>query len=115
VHPEAEHVDAILHYNHVTGEGYVGEGNHRIGIALELRVPVPLVIARSIKTAPLWPMRRITEPGAFSMRNAYGDSRFPPFARPSEIGLPVVDEVRQRVLWRATAERGRDRDRDLSL
>lgn len=82
---------AILSYNHNTGEAYFGEGNHRIGIALELGIPLPVVVYRSTKTAPDYPMKALTEPGEYSMRNQAGFSKFPQLARPSDIGLPTLD------------------------
>jgi hypothetical protein len=87
---------AFLEYNHKTGEGYLGEGNHRLGVALELGIPVPVVVHRTWKTAPDYPMKQVTEPGRWSMRDERGFSKFPVFVRPSEIGLPVVPGERYR-------------------
>jgi hypothetical protein len=82
---------ALLHYNHRTGAAYLAEGNHRVGIATELGIPVPLVVYRTTKTAPDYPMRALTEPGEFSMRDAEGFSRFPQEASPALIGLPLLN------------------------
>jgi hypothetical protein len=92
------HEAAILAYNHVTGQGYLVEGNHRVGIALELGIPVPLVVYRSPKTAPDYPMRPVTPPGKYSMRDAYGFSQFREFMKPSDIGLPTVERQRGEVI-----------------
>jgi hypothetical protein len=89
---------AVLEYNHATGQGYIGEGNHRIGIALELGVPVPLVVYRTTKTAPAFPMRPITEPGKYSMRDERGFPQFRELMRPSDIGLPTVTPTFDRLL-----------------
>jgi hypothetical protein len=87
---------AVLSYNHKTGRGYLGEGNHRVGIALELGIPVPLVILRSTKTEPDFPMRPITAPGEHSMRDDRGFSQFRVLMRPSDIGLPTVETTRDK-------------------
>ena len=95
---------AFLEYNHQTGQGYLGEGNHRLAVALELDVPLPVAVFRTRKTAPDYPMQQITEPGQYSMRDARGFSRFPEFIRPSEIGLPTVPGERHRVAEAIEAE-----------
>lgn len=81
---------ARLAYNHVTGMAYLGEGNHRLAIAQRLGRAIPVVVYRSIKTAPDYPMKPLTEPGEFSMRDELGYSRFPELVSPSAIGLPTV-------------------------
>jgi GNAT superfamily N-acetyltransferase len=81
---------AFLEYNHRTGQGYLGEGNHRLGVALELGIPLPVVVHRTLKTAHAYPMKQVTEPGEYSMRDDRGFSRFPEFISPSDIGLPTI-------------------------
>ena len=34
---------AVLEYNHLTGQGFLGEGNHRLGIGFELDRALPTV------------------------------------------------------------------------
>lgn len=88
---------AILSYNHSTGEAYFGEGNHRIGVAVELRLHVPVIIFRSQMTsAERPPMKPLTAPGRYSMRDDWGFSRFPEVARPEVIGLAVIPLERVR-------------------
>jgi hypothetical protein len=69
---------------------YLSEGNHRLGLASELGRAVPVVVYRSTKTAPDHPMKPLTEPGEFSMRDGLGFMRFPEVVSPSAIGLPTV-------------------------
>jgi hypothetical protein len=87
---------AFLEYNPQTGEAYLGEGNHRLGIAIELGIPLPVVVHRTTKTAPDHGMKPLTEPGRYLMRDDRGFSRFPECVRPEDIGLPTVTWERAR-------------------
>jgi hypothetical protein len=91
---------AVLEYNPETGQGYLGEGNHRLGVALELGIPLPVVVQRTRKTTPAYPMKQVTEPGRYSVRDERGFSRFPrpgqPFRHRSANGFSHVWNGRPR-------------------
>jgi hypothetical protein len=77
----------FLHYNPTTGTGYVGEGNHRIGIAKQLGIPVPTVVYRVHGQDDRH--KPITEPGKYRYENEYGHPQFGQYEPPSRIGLGV--------------------------
>jgi hypothetical protein len=89
---------AFLEYNHETGQGYLSEGNHRLGVAVELDIPLPVVVHRTRKTAPEYPMRQVTDPGQYSMSDERGFSQFREFMRPSDIGLRTVPGEREKAV-----------------
>lgn len=85
---------AFLHYNPTSGKGYFGEGNHRVGIAHELGIPVPVVVYRMHSDDERY--KPITEPGKYRYEDARGFSQFGQYETPSRIGLPVVPGPGQR-------------------
>lgn len=73
---------AFLHYNPETGKGYVGEGNHRIGIAKELGIPVPTVLYRMFNDDERY--KPIVE------NPEYEPYSFGQYEKPSKIGLAAT-------------------------
>lgn len=88
---------AYLEFNHETGEAYLGEGNHRVGIAHELGIPVPVIVYRSTKTQERgYPMKPLAQPGQYSFLDDRGFSQFGQYEPPSKIGLPTVQPASPR-------------------
>jgi hypothetical protein len=101
---------AGLAYNHKTGTAYLGEGNHRLGIARELHRALPVVVFRSAETAPDSAMTPLTEPGEYTQWDSMGFGRFPELASPSDIGLTVVRGERDFIVVAPGPSAAADRD-----
>lgn len=81
-----------LEFNPDTGEAYVSEGNHRLGMAHELGQTAPVMVYRTSKTKVNgYPMHPLRHPGEYLMPNEHGHSQFGQYMRPSDIDLPTVD------------------------
>jgi hypothetical protein len=78
-----------LEYNPDSGNAYLGEGNHRLGIAEELGMThVPVHVYRNSKDWQGHPWVKATEPGQYVDERGY----FPQSTKPSAIGIPTSGE-----------------------